>query len=145
MGRTVRKMYTFSDKPPVSVTPSGAPSFRTGNQIGVTPLLLCCAKTVSELHLFELLGLLLERKQIPQIVVNVRNAEKQRSPWKRRGSLGRILAPGAMIRLCVRNSRTNGASFWRSGAFCDPPCASVGIETTLDIDHNPAYAGVGLR
>jgi hypothetical protein len=39
-----------------------------------------CAKTVSELHPFELLGLLFERKQIPQIVVNVRISRKTMEP-----------------------------------------------------------------
>jgi hypothetical protein len=42
----------------------------------LTLLLFSCAKTVSELHLFERLGLLFERKQIPQIVVNVRISRK---------------------------------------------------------------------
>jgi len=41
--------------------------------LGLTPLLFDCAKTVSEFHLREPLGLLFERKQIPQIVVNVRS------------------------------------------------------------------------
>src|SRR6516225_487664 len=39
-----------------------------------------CAKTVSELHLFERLGLLFERKQVPQIVVNVGNSRKRMEP-----------------------------------------------------------------
>jgi hypothetical protein len=48
-----------------------------GNQ---SALLFACVRTVSELHLFELLGLLFERKQIPQFVVNVRNARKTMEP-----------------------------------------------------------------
>jgi hypothetical protein len=43
-------------------------------------LLFGCAKTVSELHLFEPLRLLFERKQIPQIVVNVRIRRKAMEP-----------------------------------------------------------------
>ncbi len=39
-------------------------------------LLFYCAKTVSELDLFEPLGLPFERKQIPRIVVNVRIQRK---------------------------------------------------------------------
>jgi hypothetical protein len=46
----------------------------------VTPLLFICAKTVSELDLFVLLGLLFERKQIPQIVVNIRIQRKAMEP-----------------------------------------------------------------
>jgi hypothetical protein len=45
---------------------------------GFTPL--CCAETVSKLHLFEVLGLLFERKQIPQIVVIVRIQRKTMEP-----------------------------------------------------------------
>jgi hypothetical protein len=41
---------------------------------------LNCAKTVFELHLFERLGLLFERKQIPQLVVNIRNSRKTKEP-----------------------------------------------------------------
>jgi len=37
----------------------------------LAPLLFCCVKTVFERHVFEALGLLFERKQVPQIVVNV--------------------------------------------------------------------------
>jgi hypothetical protein len=43
-------------------------------------LLFGCAKTVSELHLFEPLRLLFERKQIPQIVVIVRISQKTTEP-----------------------------------------------------------------
>ncbi len=39
-----------------------------------------CAKTVSERHLFEELGLLFERKQIPQIVVNIRISRNPMEP-----------------------------------------------------------------
>jgi len=39
-----------------------------------------CAKTVSELHLFERLGLLFERKQIPRFVVNIRIRRKAMEP-----------------------------------------------------------------
>ena len=46
----------------------------------VTPQRFTCAKTVSELLLFEVLGLLFERKQIPQIVVNVRIQRKPTEP-----------------------------------------------------------------
>jgi hypothetical protein len=46
----------------------------------VTPLRFTCAKTVSELHLFEMLGLLFERKQIPRFVVNIRNSRKAMEP-----------------------------------------------------------------
>jgi hypothetical protein len=49
-------------------------------QMVVTPLLFRCAKTVSELHLFAPLRLLLERKPIPQIVVNVRTSRKTTEP-----------------------------------------------------------------
>jgi hypothetical protein len=49
-------------------------------QMLVTPLLFLCAKTVSELHLFVPLRLLLERKPIPQIVVNVRTSRKTTEP-----------------------------------------------------------------
>ncbi len=45
---------------------------------GPTPLLFGCAKTVSELHLFEPLGLLFERKQTPIGLIGLR--EKQWSP-----------------------------------------------------------------
>jgi hypothetical protein len=54
----------------------------------VDRLLFHCAGTVSELHLFERLRLLFERKQIPRIVVNIwirRKAleplEATRLPW----------------------------------------------------------------
>ena len=54
----------------------------------MAPLLFSCAKTVSKLHLFQSLELLLERKQIPRIVVNVRISRKTtelmeitRAPW----------------------------------------------------------------
>ena len=54
----------------------------------LTPLLLRCAKTVSELHLFDPLGLLFEQKRIPQFVVNIRKSrnameplEATRLPW----------------------------------------------------------------
>src|SRR5207249_3629947 len=46
----------------------------------VTPLRFTCAKTVSKLHLFEPLGLLFERKQVPQIVVIVRIRRKTTEP-----------------------------------------------------------------
>jgi len=59
----------------------------------VTPLRFTCAKTVSELLLFEVLGLLFEREQIPQIVVNIRIRRKTTEPWKRHASLGRTFAP----------------------------------------------------
>ena len=49
-------------------------------QVGVAPLLFGCAKTVSELHPFQSLELLFERKQIPQIVVNVRSLRKTTEP-----------------------------------------------------------------
>ncbi len=48
--------------------------------IGIAPLLFNCAKTVSEPHLFERLGLLFERKQIPQFVVNIRTSRKTMEP-----------------------------------------------------------------
>jgi hypothetical protein len=48
--------------------------------IGIARLLFRCAKTVSELLLFEVLGLLFERKQIPQIVVIVRISRKTMDP-----------------------------------------------------------------
>jgi len=46
----------------------------------VTLLLSGCAKTVSELHLFQLPRLLFERKQIPQIVVNTRTLQETMEP-----------------------------------------------------------------
>jgi hypothetical protein len=49
----------------------------------LTLLLSDCAKPVSELDLLKTPGLLIERKQIPQIVVNVRTSRKRRSLWKR--------------------------------------------------------------
>ena len=48
----------------------------------VTPQRFTCAKTVSELLLFEVLGLLFERKQIPQIVVNIRISRKAMEPME---------------------------------------------------------------
>jgi hypothetical protein len=66
------------------------------------PLLLVhiyCAKTVSELHLLRSPGLLFERKQIPQIVVNVRIRETQWSPWKACRSL---LSRGSLVRVQPR-------------------------------------------
>ncbi len=39
-----------------------------------------CARTVSEPHVVDPLGLLFERKQIPQIVVNVRIQRKTMEP-----------------------------------------------------------------
>ena len=42
----------------------------------------CCAKTVSESHLFQLPGFPFERKQIPQIVVIVRIQRKTMEPLK---------------------------------------------------------------
>ena len=44
------------------------------------PLLFRCAKTVSELDLLKSLELLFERKQIPRIVVNIRNSRKTMEP-----------------------------------------------------------------
>ena len=62
--------------------------FRASGQIVVAHPPFRCAKTVSELHLFVPLGLLFERKQIPQIVVNIRISrnpmeplEATRLPW----------------------------------------------------------------
>jgi hypothetical protein len=49
-------------------------------QVVVAPLLFGCAKTVSELHPFQSLELLFERKQIPQIVVNFRSLRKTTEP-----------------------------------------------------------------
>jgi hypothetical protein len=49
-------------------------------QVVVAPLLFGCAKTVSELHAFQSLELLFERKQIPQIVVNFRSLRKTTEP-----------------------------------------------------------------
>jgi hypothetical protein len=49
-------------------------------QVGGAPLFFGCATTVSELHPFRSLGLLFERKQIPQIVVNVRTLRKTTEP-----------------------------------------------------------------
>jgi hypothetical protein len=47
---------------------------------GYAPLLFHCAKTVSELDPFHPMNLLLERKQIPRIVVNVRTSRKPMEP-----------------------------------------------------------------
>lgn len=58
----------------------GAAASVAGDRNRVAPLLFCCAKTVSELHLLEPPGLLFERKQIPQIIVNVRNSRKATEP-----------------------------------------------------------------
>jgi hypothetical protein len=44
------------------------------------PLLFRCAKTVSELDLLKSLELLFERKQIPRIIVNIRNSRKTMEP-----------------------------------------------------------------
>jgi hypothetical protein len=51
---------------------SSAVVFPHASEVAFYEKLVCCAKTVSELHLLERQGLLFERKQIPQIVVNVR-------------------------------------------------------------------------
>lgn len=50
-------------------------------RIGVALLLFFgCARTVSEPDLFKRLRLLFERKQIPRIVVNIRNSRKTMEP-----------------------------------------------------------------
>ena len=46
----------------------------------INPLLFACAKTVSEGHLFQPRSLLVERKQIPQIVVIVGTWRKPMAP-----------------------------------------------------------------
>ena len=46
----------------------------------LTPLLFHCAKTVSEPHPFHPMTLLFERKQIPRIVVTIRNSRKPTEP-----------------------------------------------------------------
>jgi|ERR1022692_251670 hypothetical protein len=70
--------------------------------IKVTPLLLGCAKTVSEMHLFQPGSLLVERKQIPQVVViamSSRNPmeplEAIRLPWAQ--GVGRSNRPAPTI------------------------------------------------
>ena len=47
---------------------------------GINPLLFVCAKTVSEGHLFQPRSLLIERKQIPQIVVIAGTLRKPMAP-----------------------------------------------------------------
>ena len=44
------------------------------------PLLFHCAKTVSEPDPFDPMNLLVERKQIPRIVVTIRNSRKPTEP-----------------------------------------------------------------
>jgi hypothetical protein len=90
----------------------------------LAPLLFRCAKTVYELHLFEPLGFLVELKQIPQIVVIVRNSRETkeylkatRAPYKqevRSSSLRPPSIPAASQGQCP----SYGAS-----AHCIPPTA----------------------
>ncbi len=80
-------------------------------------------KTVSKLQLFEALGLLFERKQIPQIVVIVRNSRKTTEPleptplpWAQ--GVGRSNRPAPTIRISICGqfgSKTNGPC----GVVCD--------------------------
>jgi len=71
---------------------------------------LRCARTVSKLHPFELLGLLFERKQIPQIVVIARISRKTmeslEAAW---GSLGRPGVSSTSRARAVVGSRTLAA------------------------------------
>ena len=48
----------------------------------LTPLLLKCARTVSEPQLFHPWALLFERKQIPRFVVSIRNSGKAMEPME---------------------------------------------------------------
>jgi len=84
--------------------PEGAALCAQGSHYSTNPLLFKCAKTVSELHLFQLLGLPFERKQIPQIVVNVRTSrqtteplETTRLPWAQ--GVGRSNRPAPTNRI----------------------------------------------
>jgi hypothetical protein len=68
-----------------SVSKSGHSGHASGpsrrrSTLRLTPLLFRCARTVSELYLFERLRLLFERKQIPRFVVNIRNSGKAMEP-----------------------------------------------------------------
>ena len=70
---------------------------RMETTIQLAPLFAGCAKNVPELHLFAPLGLLFERKQSPQIVVNVRIRRKYmepleatRLPWAQASSVNVI-------------------------------------------------------
>ena len=70
----------------------------------LTRLLFNCAKTVSEPDLLKRPGLLFERKQIPQIIVNVRNSrtateplETTRVPWAQ--GVGRSNRPAPTNRM----------------------------------------------
>ena len=72
--------------------------------------LLCrCARTVSELHLFERLRLLFERKQITQLIVNIKISRKPMWPWERFGSLGRAGVASPSRARAVLDSRTLAA------------------------------------
>src|SRR6185437_10038499 len=80
---------------------------------GVTPFR--CAKTVSELDLFERLGLLFERKQIPRFVVNIRISRKTMEPLEPLRSLGRRgsgvqIAPPRPTSSLIRNALFNTLS-----------------------------------
>src|ERR1035441_392298 len=66
--------------PAVSFSGFGSQERRSDVQAVVAPLLLSCATTVSELHAFQSLELLFERKQIPRIVVNFSSLRKTTEP-----------------------------------------------------------------
>lgn len=55
-----------------------------GSTFRLALLRFCCAETVSGLHQFEVLALLFERKQIPQIIVNIRISRKPMEPLEAR-------------------------------------------------------------
>jgi hypothetical protein len=113
-------------------------------QVVVAPLLFGCAKTVSELHAFQSLELLFERKQIPQIVVNVRSLRKTtepleitRVPWAQGVGRSNRPAPTNKIKGSVRfpKAAPQGAvalggrsRSYRHGAA--QPMSSTGTEPT---------------
>ena len=97
---------------------------------GITPLLFRCAKTVSEPDPFHPKTLLLERKQIPRIVVTIRNSRKKHRPP------GTDCAPlGAGVGRSNRPAQTNRiSSLGSSGRMEKGPCdvvCDVSARTTL--------------
>ena len=119
----------------------------------LTPLLFNCAGTVSELHLFQRLGLLLERKQIPQVVVNVRIRRKAmepleatRLPWahppERRRASSALHMQGCSASWCIGTN--TGLRFGRRLVSRNTPrdFGSLSARSALILKHTRTGSGI---